>query len=353
MKIAILTLHALKNPGSLLQAYALQHFLQEQGEKVQIIDYRPRYVYNEGSSLKYFVKKLLFFPFYLRQKKKYEDFIKKYLSLSKRYNSYEELKEMPVHADVYMLGSDQLWNCDHPCGKDPVFYLSFTEGVKIAYATSIGKPIVDDINIEIIRKYSSQFKHIGLREKSNATQISRALDRKVEWVCDPVLLLDANNYNSMIDSSKNISMNNYVMVYLSPKSKLLDEIVAYYKKKGCKIILVGGFTKRCECDAHIKDAGPVDFLYYIKHAQCVVSTSFHATTFCHILHIPFVAIVPKTNGERINSLLELSGLTNRGIYSNEINMADVEKPIDWESVDLKIGAYIRQSQDLLNSWLKE
>ena len=41
MKIGIITFHAAFNYGSMLQAYAMQTFLERQGHHVEIVNFRP------------------------------------------------------------------------------------------------------------------------------------------------------------------------------------------------------------------------------------------------------------------------------------------------------------------------
>ena len=47
MKILTITCHDVYNFGASLQAYALQHYLEELGHEVEIIDYRPGYLYKK------------------------------------------------------------------------------------------------------------------------------------------------------------------------------------------------------------------------------------------------------------------------------------------------------------------
>ena len=47
MKIATITFHHVYNFGGVLQALALQTFLEKRGHQVQIIDYRPQYLESE------------------------------------------------------------------------------------------------------------------------------------------------------------------------------------------------------------------------------------------------------------------------------------------------------------------
>jgi hypothetical protein len=351
LNIKIITIHAMQNPGSALQAYALQNYLSRHNN-VKIIDYRPNYLYTEGKGVLLFLKKLLFKKSYFSRKKKFDKFVSENMRLTKLYYSLEALINDKLDADIFIAGSDQLWNSDFPCGNDRAYYLDFVQsGKKVSYATSVGKQKIGEENLEILKKYLPSFSMISTREKSTAIFLSGVLNRKVEWVCDPVFLLAKADYMQFVNSE--ISCNSkYAMVYLSPKSELLDKIVAYYKELGYKIILVGGMTKRCQCDQHIKDAGPKEFLSYIYHAEVVISTSFHATAFCHIFHIPFVTILPKANGERIMDLLSTTGLQNRAVIDN-VDMGLIDTAIDWKQVDIKLNKHIEQSKSYLERAVSE
>lgn len=351
MKINVLTIHCMHNPGSVLQAYALQKYLEDKND-VAIIDYRPRYLFSENSTWKFTLKKILFRKDYKSRALKFDSFISKEMKLTDRYEKYEQLKKSDFDADVYLTGSDQLWNSDFPCGNDGAFYLDFIkEGKKIAYSTSVGKRIIDAHNLQILKNKLTDFTAISVREKSTAELLSCELHRTVEWVCDPVLLLPSHHYMKYIKETRVIA-DPYVIVYMCDTSALLTEIVDYYRKKGMKIILAGGFTKRCYCDLHIKDVGPEDFLDLIYKAELVISCSFHATAFCHIFHTDFVTLIPSNNGERIINLLDVSGLRNRGILTT-FDPVLVTTLIDWKKVDEQLGRYISVSKRYLAKSLGE
>lgn len=350
MKISIITMHAMHNPGSVFQAFALQKYLEIQGNDVDIIDYRPDYFYTEGNGLKYWAKRLLYYRAYESLKHKFSSFIKDNMKLTNRFVSYCELENQQFESDVYIVGSDQLWNSDFECGKDPAYYLKFIgQGKKVSYSTSIGKSCIDDYNRDVLVQNLKDFEALSVRELSSSTQLSELLHRKVEWVCDPVFLLAPKDYMSFISEAP--VKEPYVMVYISPKSEKLDKIVDYYHKKGLKVVLLGGFTKRCYCDLHIKDAGPNEFLTYICNARVVISSSFHATAFCHIFHKNFNTIVPERNGERIMSLLNKTGLQVKAITNDIICFEDLEKKIDWNVVDEKMNDYVDGSKKYLRGVL--
>lgn len=126
MKTLTITLHDTDNCGSSLQAFALQHFLITHGIDNEIIDYVPSYTQNNGSPIKTFIRNIIFRKSYLQRRKKFQNFINKNLKLTKKkYKTYLELKNNPPQADVYITGSDQLWNNSYSCGNDPGFYLNF------------------------------------------------------------------------------------------------------------------------------------------------------------------------------------------------------------------------------------
>lgn len=352
MKIKIITIHAMHNPGSVLQAYALQEYLKNNYE-VKIIDYRPNYFYDEGSKLKLALKKLLYGRAYKSRENKFRDFVKNNMQLTQLYKSYEELENSNLNADVFITGSDQLWNTDFPCGNDRAFYLKFVNcGKKISYSTSIGKKNIDEKNQKVLKENLMDFSNISVREKSTVDFLNNLLNKKVTWVCDPVFLLDKSKYTKFIDNRYSIE-EKYVFVYLPPELKVLDMLIDEYKKRGYKIILGGGVLKRCECDNHIIDMGPEDFLSLIYYADIVISTSFHATAFCHIFHKEFFTILPTKNGERISSLLEQTELSTRGIKEDTKEYDIDGANINWETVDIKLREYINESKNYIDKALNK
>lgn len=349
MDIKIITLHSICNPGSAFQAFALQKYLGQK-HQVEIVDYRPVYSRMSTSLLKTVLRNILFGAARRRETKKYDNFINSNMKLTKRFESFEELCQANLTADCFIAGSDQLWNTSYPCGNDDAYYLKFVKsGRKISYSTSVGKKAIDAFNMDKLKKELVSFEALAVREKDTSVQLSAALNRDVQWVCDPVLLLEKEEYLGFI-GEKPLIEEPYALVYLSPKCENLARIVEYCRKNDLKIVLGGGFSKRCDCDVFLHDMGPGDFLNLIYYSKLVVSTSFHATAFCHIFHKEFITTLPKTNGERIVSLLELSGLMSRSLDENKMfDSAVLSQTIDWDSVDEKLGGYIDESK----KWLAE
>ncbi len=109
------------------------------------------------------------------------------------------MKQNPPEADVYFAGSDQIWNCFFPNGKDPAFYLDFAPAgsVRASYAASFA---MDDIPEEWkpdVKRRLSGLDHISVRESSGAAIVERLGIPGAVQVMDPVFLLDSEAWASI------------------------------------------------------------------------------------------------------------------------------------------------------------
>ena len=183
MKIKTITCHDVYNVGASLQAYALVTYLRKLGHDAQIIDYKPDYLSNHyplwGLGNPAYDKPILRELYNLAKlpgrlkarngKAEYDRFTAEFLPLTpRRYTSNDDLKQNPPEADVYFAGSDQIWNCFFPNGKDPAFYLDFAPAgsVRASYAASFA---MDDIPEEWkpdVKRRLSGLDHISVRESS-------------------------------------------------------------------------------------------------------------------------------------------------------------------------------------------
>lgn len=313
MKTLTITLHDTDNCGSSLQSYALQHYLIKNGIENELLNYIPQYVKNNGNKLKNLLKKIIFFREYHNREMKFRDFSKKFLKVTKeKYKNFNELLKTEFDYDVFITGSDQLWNSRYKCGQDPAFYLAFAkdEKKKIAYAVSLGREKIPQSNIDIIKKYAHGFNWISVREKSSINQIKKCFPKiEIDYVCDPVLLNEADEYETI--KSPRLIEEKYILIYMAqiPDTEYMNDIILKIKKKfNYKVILIGSYRNRCICDKQIRDVAPGDFLSLIFNAEYIVSNSFHATMFSLIYEKQFLSILPNENGARIKEILQYVGI---------------------------------------------
>ncbi len=347
MKIDIITIHCQTNFGSAFQCFALHRFLTLQHYDTRVIDYRPSYIEDGfGKGLKGTVKRLLFSGSIKQGKKKYNDFIARHVSLTpKTYYSYQALEDDYAPRDLLIAGSDQLWNTRYACGRDDSYRLTFTNVPrKLSYATSLNGTTISDADIAHLAEQTADFEALSVRERSSAEILSRKMGREVQLVCDPVFLLEQQEYRQMCEK---VTYGDYILVYLAEAGELLDKAVAFAKSKlGCKVISVCGVRPHCKCDIHLKNPGPEEMLSLINGAKMIVTGSFHATSFSHILHKDFIVLPPKENAERISSLVSISGLATQVCRSEE-DLERTQFGIDFTESDASLTKLREASKEWL------
>lgn len=340
MKVGIITIHRIYNYGSVLQTFALQVALEKLGVTSEIIDYVfpnefHRSHKNIGekqkrNSFRYYILKMLYAKALFRQHKGIERFLHTQIQLSQRcYNCPIELQNNPPLYDVYVTGSDQVWNPKH-CNLDPAFFLQFAPNGKkrISYAASIGRTV---LNKEEARKYKdwlNAYSFIGVREKSGTDLLKKLLPEKTSvcrTVLDPTLLLSKEEWGNMAISPSQRSP--YILCYYLNYSfdafPYVDELASHIKKlTGYKIIRVARPPMSCSSlfSSHYKvGASPEEFLGLIKNAAVVLTTSFHGTAFALNFERPLFTIVEKkgVGDTRQEDLLNLMGLHDRVLEKGE------------------------------------
>lgn len=341
--IKILTIHDIGNNfGSTLQACALCNFLEENGYTVELVDYKPRYAYHHGR-LASLTKYILFPKSKYIQDKRFKKFFDEHVKKTKRYNNYEELchDEMP---DIYLVGSDQVWNEFYNAGKDPAYYLEFTScQKKMAYSTSLGQ-LHSKEELLRIKERTKNFSAIGVREKASAIQLHSIGMDGVVHVLDPVFLFEKEYY---VNSCFRNKYGKYVLVYSVNNDALMEKIsILIAHKYKAKIVLVGGFTQKNKHDIYLRDIGPAEFSNLINNAEFVISNSFHATAMSIILHKQFAVVLSKLSPLRITDLLETTGLENR-VVRNERDIENVCKPIEYSVVEKKLNPLKIKSKEFL------
>ncbi len=354
-KCSIITIHHIHNFGSVFQAYSLHRFLKDSGFDAEIIDYQPTYYYHGRNAIKSLIGKLLNLKSYKTSTKKFRRFLDSNDNLSsKKFTDSEQLQDYYKNSkNIFISGGDQLWNDYHPCGKDDNYKLAFVESnKKIAYGTSMGRDNYTEEELKIIAAKTGDYKNIMLREKSTVQLLSKYTDVPVNYVIDPVALVDLKEFEKI--AVKPDITEPYAVMYLADKSRLLDKTVEYISKKmGLKIVHICGFRKKCKSDIVLRDAGPDEILGYILNAEFVLSASFHATMFSILFNKQFATLLPEiqTNA-RIEDILNSVGLSDR-IVRDIQSIKDIENKIDYTEVNKKLESFKENSKNKLLSAIGE
>lgn len=360
-RIGIITFHRAHNYGAILQTYALQKVLSKDYD-VKIIDYRNEDIekdykifnidtQNIKSAIKSITSSIIYMIKNINRFKKFDKFIKENLILTDQYNSESELKENYPKLDVYITGSDQVWNYNISGKKIDSYTLKFGDKSikKLSYAASIGTNTFDESHKEKYIENIGELDFISVREENAKEYLKDIINKPLEVTLDPTLLLNRNQWDELLEKTK--ENNKYILGYAVSKESEYYKTLNYISDiTRMKIV---HFNKRNNKIKNIyKNAyatGPVEFLYLIKNAEYVIATSFHATVFSIIFHKKFWIIPPKKVSSRITNLLEKLGIQDRIITSlDELKKKDYDKNIDYEEVERKLDIERAQSID----WLK-
>lgn len=351
MKIKTLTTYDVYNYGASLQAYALQTYLTDLGNDVEIINYQPEYLtrkydykwvnpeswmsHNVVTRYVYRVMKYLQRQTTLGRKRKFDEFNHKILKETKRkYLTYDDLCQNPPEADLYIVGSDQIWNVFYETGRDKAFYLDFVnKGAKASYAASFSFLDIDNENLERIRKSLSTFKAVSVREYQGLDILNK-MGINGTWVLDPVFLLSVDKWKMLMSNFKKTEP--YLLVYDFEGNGLLETFAKNYaKQKGLKIYSITDTYPRLYADRNFNSAGPKEFLSLIYNCDAFVSNSFHGTAFSIIFHKPvfvFNRHRHKVNS-RMQSLVKLFGLENCIISDYTDSEKAMKVSFDFSSID--------------------
>lgn len=366
MKVAVITRHAITNYGSLLQAFATEKIIESLGHECEIIDYiRIDETYSEvektllskksewnNNPLKKIIYLLLRQPESIIAGKRFEKERSKYLHLTKRYNSLDELtKDKPI-ADVYMTGSDQVWGPVSDGTFDSSYCLSFTDenDKRISYAASFGRV---DFSKDLETHYSnwlSRYSHITVREESAAKNLNK-IGIESEQVLDPTLLFTSDFWYQYTEPIKH---KKYILVYQIHSDARVGKYVKLVSQKmGLPVIRISASLHQMSREGKLIFCPSIGkFLSYIKNATCLITDSFHGTAFAINFNIPFVEVLPNNNTETRNvSILNLTGLSDRILKDdNDIELAT--KKIDFKYVNEIIKQKREESINILKDMLE-
>ena len=368
MNIKTMTCHHVYNYGATLQAYALQTYLESQGHNVEIIDYRlPTHIryelfmpYPKGRMYE-LIKKIPILKYIVcpyrnikmlqtwGRKKAFDDFDKRFLHLSSvTYRNINEIRKNPPNADVYIAGSDQIWNTDALNGKDLGYYLDFgNKNIRrISYAASFGISKIKVGLEDFVARELRKFNKISVREKTGLDILKR-LGLNGTLVVDPVFLLSKEQWLCNLNLKE--KEGNYILLYdfLHDDVAIRNFALALSKKKKLKIVSVNDISEAPYADIQINNAGPIEFLQYLLNATYVVSNSFHATAFSLIFQKEFAtfSLISQHNSTRMEDLLQCVGLEYR---LNPVNI-QIFRTVDWEKVSTTLLNLIVGSKNFLNT----
>lgn len=374
MKAGIITMHKVPNYGSHLQAYALQETVKDMGFDAELIDYKYPNEYHIARDKDLAKKKLTLFNFiksvlkspitifnkiiFARQRKLFNDFEDKFFNLSCSYNSQEEIKkEKPVY-DIYITGSDQVWNPRFACGDD-IYMCNFGDFTKprIAYGASVAATNIPESMKSIYKENLGKYKSIGIRDTSSKQELENIIEKNIEVVCDPVFLLSSEAWHKLSERSKLKLPKKYILIYIltysfEPYPQIIQIIKDIKNNLNLPVVFVNTSLRhyfQIKPDKNIFTVSVPDFLKLFANASYVITTSFHGTAFSFIFQRQFLSIINDSKKDsRISDLQKTVGINNYSTMS-DYSKSLLDKQIDYNAINANVEQMIQKSCDFLKN----
>jgi len=333
VKVALLSFVKNINYGGSLQEYALEYAIKKYGNENIFCEYLNYHKNFYRDSIIWLARKMLYgfmrkddFPSWTIKEflgivrsrsgginsgaaKEFEKFWR-YTDFSQKLNK-KELRKIEDKYDIFIVGSDQVWNCGR-LNLDTTYLLDFIsdDTKKGSYASSIGLKKIPEKYKKKYLKYWNKFKYLSCREREGSKLIENLTGRKAEWVVDPTLLLDKAEWEKIADISV-IGNEKYILLYMLDKSeRLLKFAERVSQDKKLKIVKIYSDIQKNNA------IGPRQWIGYFLHAECVVTNSFHGVAFSVNFNKDFyVEVTQKSffteSSSRITDFLNELGLNER------------------------------------------
>ena len=332
-KIGIITCGKETNFGACLQALATQHKINELGFDAEIMNYSfrdenyysPFHQYNirsfVSSVLFYRLRKSLYFAF-----QRFREKNMKYSRIPLR--KPEDFLCVCNEYDAFLVGSDQVWNPYLGIDIDITLLRFYKNGPeRLSYASSFGVATLPEHLRSYYKEALDKFTQISTREVTGKQLIKSLTGRDAVVSLDPTMLLTDSEWSQYEEEYK--FNERYVLIYdMRHSSAVINTAKKIARKKGCQILALSKIIIKDKMIQTLFGISPGQFLYLFRHAEAVVTDSFHGTAFSILYHKEFYTYCSKAGmsiGSRITNILDALGLGDRLINDDsEIIFSEIE-----------------------------
>ena len=376
MRIAITTWYGGINAGTFFQLYGLYTYLKKKGHYVEVIryesqpnDFLPKgFLYYLFQFKNGFLKKInsiierkrlkrIIEPYKLESELRNNRFQEFYdqIKFTERVCSDEDFERLNERFDIFIVGSDQIWN---PTLLNRRYLLDYVhhDKLKVSYGPSVGTSFIFKKALDNYKKYLFDFDYISTREKVLQNALTAILNKTVQHVLDPSMLISKEEYLKIAEYPLQIPKKSYLLCYFMPNNKNEEEkIRRYAQKHSLQIVsmVMNSYSYTIKDAVIYASAGPRQFVGLIENAAVVMTSSFHCSLFSIMLNQDLFVFEHKLAGKSANistryiELLETFGLKHRLIGENEdIDGKHLEK-IDYHYVNQVFQAQFKNSVDFL------
>lgn len=344
-KVALLAPFKGANFGTILQAYALNRYLHDQGVDCEYIHYTS---VRKSTFLERLVRKIRRFinvpkqnnlveykgidDYSFMNKHPYknwlhimEAFSKQYIPYSNRLYNDLTIKQSNQVYDAFIVGSDQTWSIERNA-QYALYFLPYVKRNKLvfSYAPSFGTTTLTEHHKDLILKYLPRFTLLSCREKTNADSLSKLLHKPVSYVLDPTMLLDREQWGELLEPVSGLPQK-YILVYALGERDIVSNFTEYIaEQQNLPIYYILTRPKYESKDNVLSLLNPFQFLYVLSNASTIVTDSFHGTLFSINFEKDFYSFHKRksddsnlNDNDRMDELLSTFKLHNRLVKDNQ------------------------------------
>ena len=350
MKIGVYTIIA-DNFGAQLQAYATARFLTSlcKGHEVEMVKIKEE---QKSATWKRVVKSLL--PSYIKKRKAYQDF-EGLLPLTPNSYYANEQAHQPLLYDLYIVGSDQVWNISEGMGGHLVYFLPFqTKSPKIALASSFGAASIPQNLRNEVTRYLSDFSAISVRE-ADGVNILASLGFKAMQVLDPTFWVEREEWEKLAGDEP-IIKGDYIAAIGFETSSNQPQQLMNTARNVYDMPVIGLNTYRAfSYDKRYNSYGPKEFLNVVKFSKLVLTSSFHTIVFSMMFQKDFYLLKHSKRNSRMHNLLTNFDLLDRmveGMPENYMGLLQKKSHIDYTLVNEKMMTAQKETQAMIKDIVK-
>lgn len=354
--VGIMSMQRIVNYGSFLQAFALKSIIEELGYNVEFVDYKfEESLVKKNDTFFSKIKRNINVIDYYKKKKaslalnnKFVNDFFPLLGLSNEYNYNHDV-------DSLVIGSDEVFNClqPYPVGfSKNLFGYEYENKNVISYAASFGFTTFDMIkkyNIsDQLKKLLLNFNEISVRDNNSVEVVEKLIGKKPYKHLDPVLIYDYSKY------VKEVDVDNYILIYAYPGrlSKKEEKYIKKFARKNHKKILsLGSYQSIAD---EIRIVHPLDVFSYFKHADFVITDTFHGSIFSIITNVNFCTIIRASNKNKLEDLLKTLAQQNQIISNIDEIEIKYNNPAQFDETNViirkerkKTLKYLEKSLDII------
>jgi hypothetical protein len=311
----ILTFHRGPNYGGFLQAWHLREAIRSLGHQATIINYQSQ-AQHEAERIRWpsltpgGLKGFVFHAF------KSRPFPRAVRELSDSSFTTDAGQVDWQEFSSVVVGSDIVWNFSSPVfGSDPVFYgmhPAQRNARFVAYAPSCGEanlngPLPDHVTAGLPR-----FDSIQVRDEATAGLVERVIGIRPPLVVDPTWLQDDPEI-----PYKKRPHKPYALVYGpgANQGKRPDVLGTWCRKRGLDLVAC---AVPCRAASHrILSIGPFEWIDLFRHAECVVTSTFHGLLYAIKYNKPVVFMVRGPSRSKSAIAIERCNLQDRVVEEGE------------------------------------